>query len=129
FAGWFITAPLLPPHQTPRRCLEREDSFFASSRSKFMLEHDLFRKPVPTFRDHARANHHPHDTTMMPATIAFPKPNASKGLWTGHARLQEVARISHPPCGRSVPNAHALVLATTSEASHRACVQADRASR
>src|ERR1700730_5611838 len=24
-----------------------------SSRSKFLLAHDLFRKPVPTFRDHA----------------------------------------------------------------------------
>src|SRR5215471_6161942 len=27
--------------------------FDSSSRSKFILEHDLFRKPVPTFRDHA----------------------------------------------------------------------------
>src|SRR5439155_5714949 len=28
-------------------------SFESSSRSSLLLEHDLFRKPVPTFRDHA----------------------------------------------------------------------------
>src|ERR1700704_1522931 len=34
--------------------LERDDFFFEpSSRSIFLFEHDLFRKPVPTFPDHA----------------------------------------------------------------------------
>src|SRR5262249_56523238 len=31
----------------------RMTSFGSSSRSRFLLEHDLFRKPVSTFRDHA----------------------------------------------------------------------------
>jgi hypothetical protein len=38
-----------------RGFLERDD-FESSSRSKFLLAHDLFRKPVPTFRDHALLN-------------------------------------------------------------------------
>src|SRR5215471_17025925 len=33
--------------------LERDD--FTSSRSRFLLAYNLFRKPVPTFRDHALA--------------------------------------------------------------------------
>jgi hypothetical protein len=32
---------------------KRRDCFKSQSRFSFLIEHDLFRKPVPTFRDHA----------------------------------------------------------------------------
>jgi hypothetical protein len=39
-----------------KRSIERDDFIFeSSSRSNFFLDHDLLRKPVPTFRDHALA--------------------------------------------------------------------------
>src|SRR3984893_5028503 len=44
-----MTAWLAPPAQARARCL----FFESSSRSILLLEHDLFRKPAPTFRDHA----------------------------------------------------------------------------
>src|SRR5262249_39786917 len=34
---------------------ERDDFLRKSSRSELFVEHDLLRKPVPTFRDHAQA--------------------------------------------------------------------------
>ena len=33
--------------------LKRDDFFESSSRFSLLVEHDLFRKPVSTFRDHA----------------------------------------------------------------------------
>src|SRR5882724_13501049 len=42
-----------------------------SSRSSLLVEHDLFQKPVPTFRDHALtilALHHPH-SILRPAAL------------------------------------------------------------
>src|SRR5437660_4673209 len=35
--------------------------FESSSRSSLLLEHDLFRKPVPTFRDYAPGGFRPPD--------------------------------------------------------------------
>ncbi len=49
----FPAAPPLPA-LSMLGTLERDDFIFElSSRSSFLLEHDLFRKPVSTFRDHA----------------------------------------------------------------------------
>src|ERR1700730_14621908 len=58
-----MTAWLAPPAQARARCL----FFESSSRSILLLEHDLFRKPVPTFRDHAIAKE-----DSMPLFFWFP---------------------------------------------------------
>src|SRR5258708_9751721 len=79
--------------------------FESSSRSTLLLEHDLFRKPVSTFRDHALADllvillvdvltdepHHvarPTDPGQSPFQDDLRHPRTRLHLYLQHARLQ-----------------------------------------
>src|SRR5262245_4546616 len=53
--------------------------FESSSRFSLLLEHDLFRKPVPTFRDHALAVA-PRRRSRRAAVDQNPTPNGPLGL-------------------------------------------------
>src|SRR5262249_19520676 len=85
-----------------------------------MLEHDLFRKPVPTFRDHALMNEHP-SSAVRPPSSGIGQPVRRKEdvrLVTGSGRYGDdfvLPRMVHAAFVRS-PHAHAHIHAVDKDA-------------
>src|SRR5216684_6391661 len=61
-----------PTYMCPAEARARRDSVESPSRSRFLIEHDLFGKPLRTFPDHALAYHAPFRVTggARPGTSA-----------------------------------------------------------
>src|SRR5499427_2642763 len=67
-----------------------------SSRPNFFLEHDLFRKPVPTFRDHALGFAGPRPSAMCSPRIGGVNRFAAATLFSRFAPSSEVLMFPKP---------------------------------
>src|SRR5262249_8373989 len=81
--------------------------FESSSRFSFLFEHDLFRKPLHTFRDHALGGHQLAGTSV--ANFVSVSPRAPTALQNSNLGRERVTREQ----GHSVFELHAHTSATT----------------
>src|SRR5262252_1722528 len=78
-----------------------------SSRPNFFLEHDLFRKPVPTFRDHALGFAGPRPSAMCSPRIGGVNRFAAATLFSRFAPRRETVMFPQPSAALK-PNTYAF---------------------